>query len=314
MQDLKNTTKDRRLLDLEEKRLIVSQDNRLIQNIATDENKKRNIKMSSFILSPYQKKFISLMMSHLKPCDTEFPLEEITVNDFIYLMDIPKGGNTYQKVHQAIQDLMSISFAIEEEPKRWKYLRWIATGCIVDENNNTITLKFDDCLKPYLLGLDRSFTAYELGYISNLKKKYSLRLYEFLRSYLSLGKVKISVNDFIAKIVDNQYQNITDIERYVIKPALDEINKTTDINAEYFRVKAKKDKRSKTTHFFFSIEMKGEDDLREVISTWGGIPMDEISEIDFSERPKFKKERENCTTPQAVPKKADDDEVYPFDV
>lgn len=299
---------------MEDKRLLVSQDNRLIQNVATDDNKKRNLKMSSFVLSPYQKKFISLMMSHLKPGDTEFPLEQISISNFITLMEIPKGGNTYQKVHQAIQDLMSISFAIEEEPRRWKYLRWIASGCIVDENANTITMKFDDCLKPYLLGLEKSFTAYELGFITNLKKKYSLRLYEFLRSYAALGKVKVSVDDFINKIVDNQYHNITDLERFVIKPALEEINATTDIKTEYFRVRAKKDKRSKTTHFLFSIDMKNEDEVLEVIGEWG-IPYDDLM-IDYGEgRPTFKRKRASCTTPQELPQQdEDEDELLPFDV
>lgn len=50
-----------------EKQLVVSQDNKLIQKMSTDEDYDRNLTKQSFVLDVYQKRLIALMLSHVKP-------------------------------------------------------------------------------------------------------------------------------------------------------------------------------------------------------------------------------------------------------
>ena len=48
-----------------EKQLVVSQDNKLIQKMSTDEDYSRNLTKQSFVLDVYQKRLIALMLSHV---------------------------------------------------------------------------------------------------------------------------------------------------------------------------------------------------------------------------------------------------------
>lgn len=297
---------ERRYLSMEDKRLIVSQDNRIIQKIGNDTNEKRNITKQSFILDTYQKKLVLLMISHLKPNDTEFPIENISFSDYMNLMNISKGGKTYDLIHQSISTLMGMSFCIETKPKVYEYYHWLSSGCKVDEENKTISLKFDNGLKPFLLGKTNEFTAYELGFITNLKKKYSCRLFEYLRSYAGQGQIYISFENFCAKIIDNKYSNITDIERYVIFPAIEEINRTTDINVSAARKMVKGTRKKRTAGWHFSIHIKSFEDRQKIMADWN-IDLDTIAMYEEYERPKFK-EREDCRTEQII----DEEEDCPF--
>ena len=115
-----------------EKRLIVTQRNDLIQKASTDTNQMRNLTRQSFVLDVYQRKMISLLISHVRPDAKEFELETISFSDFIKFMGIPKGGKTIDLIHESISNLMGMSFAVEIRPSVVRYYHWIAGGCEVD--------------------------------------------------------------------------------------------------------------------------------------------------------------------------------------
>lgn len=187
-----------------EKQLVVSQDNKLIQKMSTDEDYERNLTKQSFVLDVYQKRLIALMLSHVKPKDTEFPVEVITFQQFMKFMDINDGGNQYKKIHASISKLIGMSFCIEVEPEVYEFYHWIAGGCRVDKKEKKIYIQLDPALKRFLIGKKKNFTRYEIGFMMQLKKKYSCRLYEYLRSMVNLGCVNLNVDTFSQVITDNR--------------------------------------------------------------------------------------------------------------
>ena len=91
-------------------------------------------------------------------------------------------------------------------------------------------------MKPYLLQLKEKFTEYELIYTLNFKSKYSIRLYEYLKSihYNTLKQYKTQIPiDKFQKILDSNYTVFKDFHSRVLKPAYKEINQYSDINFEY---------------------------------------------------------------------------------
>ena len=44
-------------------------------------------------------------------------------------------------------------------------------------------VKLDNDMRPYLLNLKANYTSYELVYTLHFKSKYSIRLYEIVRSF-----------------------------------------------------------------------------------------------------------------------------------
>ncbi len=271
-----------------EKQLIVSQDNKLIQKISTDYNYRRNLTKQSFVLDTYQKRLLALMISHVKPKDTTFPVEVIPFNVFMQFMGIGDGGYQYEKIYNSISDLIGMSFAIEVEPGVTEFYHWIAGGCRVDKNEKKIYIQLDPALKRFLTGKKGKFTKYELGFIMQLKKKYSCRLYEYLRSMVNFGCANLNVDTFSQTITDGKYKTAYDLKRRVIDPALDEINATTDItvSCEEVRIQTETGKK-KITGFKFHITEKTHEEKQIIMGTWG-IPFEDILLLEDGQRPDFK--------------------------
>lgn len=271
-----------------EKRLIVSQDNKLIQKISTDENYNRNLTKQSFVLDIYQKRLIALMLSHIKPKETEFPVETISFNDFMRFMNICDGGRQYGKIHSSISKLMGMSFCVEVAPRVYEYYHWIADGCRIDEKEKKIYIQLSPGLKRFLTGKKKNFTRYELGFVMQLQKKYSCRLYEYLRSMVNFGCANLNIETFSQTITDGKYKNPYDIKRRVIVPALEEINATTDITVSLEEVRDYDNRgKPKIIGYKFHIKEKTYEEKQEIIATWG-IPFEDILLLGEDERPDFK--------------------------
>lgn len=279
----------RKLKD-KDKKLVVAQDNKLIQKISTDEDYSRNLTKQSFVLDVYQKRLIALMISHIPPNAKEFPIEEISFNNFMRFMGISDGGKQYKKIYSSISKLMGMAFAIEPQPGVYEFYHWIAGGCRIDEHEKKIYIQLDPALKKFLTGNKRNFTRYEIGFIMQLKRKYSCRLYEYLHSMVNIGCVNLNVDTFSRVITDDKYKLATDQKRFVIKPAIEEINATTDITVSFEEVRAEGSYcRLKTTGYKFHVKEKRLEEKQIIMGTWG-IPFDDILiEYDGNTRPQYDK-------------------------
>jgi hypothetical protein len=78
---------------------------------------------------------------------------------------------------------------------------------------------------PYLTGLGREFTQYQLKQASALRSVYSWRLLELLSQYKDTGWLKISIEEFAhaMEASDKQRQDFAMIRRRMIEPAVKEL-------------------------------------------------------------------------------------------
>ena len=97
------------------------------------------------------------------------------------------------------------------------------------ENQEYIDVKIEDEMKPLLLQLQKSFTAYELGNVVNLGV-YAVRVYELLKQYESIGHRTLSFEELKLMFeLEDKYPLFSGFYTFVIEPALREINEFTDI-------------------------------------------------------------------------------------
>ena len=88
-------------------------------------------------------------------------------------------------------------------------------------------------IKPYLLHLKEQFTQYALYYILAMRSRYSIRLYELLKSYEYKHTCEFDIDEF-KKLMDAQnYKQHIDLTRNVLKVAEREINEFSDITITY---------------------------------------------------------------------------------
>lgn len=197
------------------------------------------IQRSRFSLSAQQQKIVLFIISQIEPYDEEFKLYEFKITEFCKVCGIEPKGDIYSLLKNQIKAISDKSLWIELENGEETLVRWIEKPYI-DKKSGTIKIKIDEDMKPYLLQLKERFTEYDLIYTLNFKSKYSIRLYEYLKSihYKKLQPYTQTISiDKFQKMLDSTYEDFKDFHTRVLKPAKKEINTYSDILFNYELIK-----------------------------------------------------------------------------
>jgi plasmid replication initiation protein len=103
---------------------------------------------------------------------------------------------------------------------------------IVNEQSGNVKIKINDIMRPLLLQLKEQFTQYELVYTLAMKSKYSIRLYELLKSYEYRKGHTFKIEELKTRLDAEHYKRYQDFERNALGIALREINDLTDLNVK----------------------------------------------------------------------------------
>lgn len=193
------------------------------------------IRKTRYSLTTTQQKIIIYITAQIKPQDKEFQKYEFSIKELCNIFGIKEHGENYNHFKKSIKELADVSFWLETE-KKDILCRWI-DKVEINKEDLTVSIQFDDILKPYLLELQKSFTEYEISNVLVMKSPYSIRLYEILKSYAGLNRFTISV-ERIKKLL--QYESNTEykyFKRDVLQKAIDEINRFTDLKIELEQIK-----------------------------------------------------------------------------
>ncbi len=191
------------------------------------------IRQGRFDLSLVEQRIVLYIVSKIKPGDTEFRTVSMSIREFCAVTGIEYQQNLSQ-LKDNIKALADKSIWFQRPGTKTKTLiRWIEKPEL-EEDTDTVRIRLDSDLMPYLLQLKSNFTEYELLNILALRSKYSVRLYELLKSYLHIGHYEITIEqlrDYL-RITDG-YEETKYFNRDVVAPAVSEINEYTDIEIEY---------------------------------------------------------------------------------
>jgi plasmid replication initiation protein len=106
----------------------------------------------------------------------------------------------------------------------------------INHNNGTIKIKINEYMRPFLVQLKDHFTKYELFYTLAMRNKYSLRMYELLKSYENLQKRVFDFHE-LSKLLFAESYEFYDFKRRVLEPAIKEINEYSDITVIHEYIK-----------------------------------------------------------------------------
>jgi plasmid replication initiation protein len=191
------------------------------------------IQKSRYNLSTQEQKIILYLISKIKPEDTDLILYEFNIKEFCEICGIDEtSGKNYSNLKETIINLKRKCFWIPIGNGIEATVSWIDKA-IINKSSGTIKIKLDNDLKPFLLELQRNFTRYELDYILTMKSKYSIRLYELLKSYEFMSMRTFDVENLQILLSAENYKNYSDFRLYALEPALREINIYSDIKVTY---------------------------------------------------------------------------------
>ncbi len=240
-----------------EKYLIVAKDNCICQTAYAPDKEND--------LNTYQHQLLLVPIARIKQEDKEFKTEEISFKQFMDIMNISVGGNTERMIADSVENLVGKSFFVKNASGQEEELFWVDSEVTrVDWKKKVIFIQLNKDLEKYFLNLDKLFTSFQLGFVTNFKSKYSFRIYEYLHSYLGLGKLIVRREDALKILGNSCYRHIADFDRFVLKKAVDEINQHSDIIVEYYR----RIERKTITHYFFKIRKKEQEDIESIQEEW----------------------------------------------
>lgn len=196
------------------------------------------IQKSRYELTAIQNKVILYLISKIKPEDEDFKLYEFSITEFCQVCGIEEySGGNYSALKKAIKEIADKSVWITLEDGRETLIRFIERPYI-EPHSGTIKIKLDEFMKPYLLQLKENFTKYELVYTIRFKGKYSIRLYELIKS-VHYNELSAYERIFTLEELKNRlgagasYSAWKNFKARVLEPAITEINEHSDKHIEY---------------------------------------------------------------------------------
>lgn len=213
------------------------------------------IQKSRFDLSTQQQKIILYLISKITPKDRDFEEYEFSIKDFCQICGIT-SGNIYAVLKEQIKKIADKSLWVEISPGKETLLRWIEKPYI-DTNSGVIRIRLDRDMKPFLLHLKQNYTQYELIWTLHFKSKYSIRLYELIKSIHYFEDEtytrRFSVDELRKLLGAETYKEYPNFRQKVLLPATKEINEYSDKIVEWEPIK-----RSRAVEFIdFHIRTKG---------------------------------------------------------
>lgn len=181
--------------------------------------------------------------------------------DISVLKETTKDKNFYDYIKDVALKLESkriVVDGINERNKRYFTTIRLINKPRYEEGQKSLTIDLDKDLIPYIIDLKREFTRYEIENILRLNSNYSIRLYELLKQYETIGKREFELGELknFLGLEEKEYSRIYDFEKWVLKVAKKEINASTDLIIDFKKIKTGRS----YTSILFKIEPKDQED------------------------------------------------------
>ena len=194
--------------------------------------------------------------------DTEEPPKDHTVylsKEELFTFFKVSDNDKHSRFKQAVENMQKQAFFKIKEKKEHgfefenivpiPYVKWT-------DYHDEVTIRFSPEIMPYLINLKKNFTQHALSDISELNSKHSIILYRWLsmnynqyEHYSNKGgrreeqveayrNPSISIRE-LREMTDivNEYKLFADLEKWILKKPLEEINDHTSFTVTYDKVK-----------------------------------------------------------------------------
>lgn len=181
---------------------------------------------------------IVALSAKIQPNDEEFNTCIFKVADLAKSFGID-ANRMYTDIRKITSNLIAsvIEVKTDEKDKRGNYK--IKQFGLISRAEYTpyegiVELKFSNDAIPFYLGLKQFFTTYKLNRILESRSKYSIPLYELIKSK-QFKKKEYNITLYIIELqellnLSAAYKTFGNINLKVLKPAIKDINELTDIN------------------------------------------------------------------------------------
>jgi len=195
-------------------------------------------------LSPMENKLMLLAMANIRRDQTALTEQVFEVRELCDCLGI-RQENAKRDLKRLSRKLMGKQLEIRDvETDDWKLHQWVSTTSV---QKGKFVLKFDDSLKPYLLGLVNRFTQYQLECVLKMTSSYAIRLYELLKQVETIGSRTFAIDpsattgqpwgEFsrLMGYSPKTYKRFSNVTQRILNPAIEQLERYTEFeNIEVF--------------------------------------------------------------------------------
>ncbi|MBD7913461.1 MULTISPECIES: replication initiation protein [Clostridium] len=191
---------------------------------------------SNYDLSLEEQRVILTLASTVQPNDEDFKPYEFSIKEFMELLGV-ESKSKYSVIPKITKELMQKVLEIKQENKITQ-VAWLSSA-EYEKGTGIIELEFSPKLKPFMLGLKEFYTSYRLKNVLELKGKYSIRMYEILKSneFKKIAVIEVDELRKILKADKGSYLIYQNFKNRIICQAQKELKNLTDIYFEFEEVK-----------------------------------------------------------------------------
>lgn len=198
----------------------------------------------------------------LQMADNDFFEVIINAKEFSEKLGISKTNDDLKNL---CRSLGRISFEVENE-ETWEFVL-VFSKIKFDKKKDEVSFKFNNEMKPYLLNLQQFTKIHQVKYIMDFESIYAIRFYTLLKDYRLMSQRDFNIEDLNTRFqLPKSYDSYTRFYKYVLKPAIDEINTKSDLWVSEPEVIGKKGKKITDFRLYFRNKAKQmSDDFTEVL-------------------------------------------------
>ena len=175
----------------------------------------------------------------------ETPLE-ITASEITGLLPVSADG-AYKLLQAAAERFYERSVLIDypddnpnpDDPDITRTrTRWVSAIDYVPARGS-VRLFLASKIIPYINQLGGAYTSYRLQHVAQMTSVYAIRLYELLVQWQMTGEREVSIEWLKKKfMIEGRYNELRDLRKRVIQPAVDQINTHSNLWVKYSQRKS----------------------------------------------------------------------------
>jgi hypothetical protein len=180
------------------------------------------------------------LFSQIKP-DTEYIDKEyyqINIAEFGRQIGRKETTSLYREMKSAAKVLRRMPIIVRKDDGDFLETSWIQSFWY-REKAGRIDFLFSKSLNPFLTELRKRFTQYRLDNVCRLGSQYSIRVYELMMQYASIGSRTIALDELraILGIREGEYADYRQFRPNTLDVAHREVNAKTDLRYSWEPVK-----------------------------------------------------------------------------
>lgn len=216
----------------------------------------------------WEMRVFTKMLMKIHRDDEDFKVYRIYLHEVIQDFELQEDGHSYKYLKQGAERLgrREIRVLMDTPDGKMELFTHIATGVksfVEEKSAKYLDISFHPDMKPFLLQLQSQFLMYDVRNILKLQSSFSIRIYELLKQYETIGKRQIKIQELkeMLDVVD-KYPLYGNFKQRVIVKAQEDLEEFTDIKFTFDEVKTG---RAVTALTFWILPNKNKQDVGKML-------------------------------------------------